>query len=164
MNTIRNIAGAFAVAVALLLAGGTSAIAAERNKCGCYKDGRGVCFCDKKAKCGCPGDCEPKGCEEAREKQMQKEIEAETRRAAESDRRRAAGGENGERAEKAEKVERFDREDTARAEAVPTKASGKKLSSAQAKQLVKLLDLYFQEQPDARGRNAEEIRNELSVR
>jgi hypothetical protein len=153
INTFGNVAAVFAVAVALFLAGGSSAAAAERNKCGCYKDSRDVCFCDKKAKCGCPGECEPKGCEEAREKQMQKEIDAETRRAADADRRR---GDNGG------KVEKVEREET-RPEPVKA-ASVKKLSSAQAKQLVKLLDLYFQEQPDARARNAEELRNDLSAR
>jgi hypothetical protein len=63
------------------LAGSDRAAAADRNKCGCYKDGAGTCFCDKKAKCGCPGDCEPKGCDEARNKELQKEIEAETKKA-----------------------------------------------------------------------------------
>ena len=56
----------------LLLVSGGRAAAAEKNKCGCYKDGAGTCFCDKKAKCGCPGDCEPKGCDEKREQQMKK--------------------------------------------------------------------------------------------
>ena len=77
--------------VALVLWAGTgTAGAADKNKCGCYKNAAGTCFCDKKAKCGCPGDCEPKGCEEAREKQIKKEIEAETKKAAEADRKHTA--------------------------------------------------------------------------
>src|SRR5450432_3996083 len=68
------------------LAGAVGA-APARNNCGCYKDGA-TCFCDKKAKCGCPGDCEPKGCEEQRDKELQKEIDAETKKAAASGRKK----------------------------------------------------------------------------
>jgi hypothetical protein len=57
------------------------------NACGCYKDTAGACFCGRKGKCTCPGDCEPKGCEEKRAKQMQKEIAAETKKAAEADKK-----------------------------------------------------------------------------
>jgi hypothetical protein len=56
------------------------------NACGCYRNAAGECFCGRRGKCDCPGDCEPKGCEEKRAKQMQKEIAAETKKAAESDR------------------------------------------------------------------------------
>jgi hypothetical protein len=62
----------------------------EVNACGCYKDTAGACFCGKKGKCDCPGDCEPKGCEEKRAKQMQKEIAAETKKAAEADKKQRA--------------------------------------------------------------------------
>jgi hypothetical protein len=57
----------------------------EVNACGCYKDAAGACFCGKKGKCSCPGDCEPKGCEEKRNKEMQKEVAAETKKAHEAD-------------------------------------------------------------------------------
>lgn len=57
------------------------------NPCGCYADLSGKCFCPKKGKCDCPGECEPKGCEEKRARQMQKEIAAETKKAAEIDRK-----------------------------------------------------------------------------
>ena len=57
---------------------------ADRNACGCYQTDGGSCYCDKKSKCGCPGECEPKGCEEKRQKQMDKEIHAETKRAQDS--------------------------------------------------------------------------------
>jgi hypothetical protein len=57
------------------------------NACGCYKDTAGACFCGRKGKCSCPGDCEPKGCEEKRAKEMQKEINAETKKAAEADKK-----------------------------------------------------------------------------
>jgi len=54
------------------------------NACGCYRDSVGSCYCGKKAgACACPGECEPKGCEEKRIKAMEKEIEAEAKHARE---------------------------------------------------------------------------------
>lgn len=49
------------------------------NACGCYRDDSGVCFCEKKSKCGCEGECEPKGCEEKRAKEREKELENEVK-------------------------------------------------------------------------------------
>jgi hypothetical protein len=57
------------------------------NACGCYTDPSGKCFCGRRGKCECPGECEPKGCEERRAKQMQKEVAAEIKKAAEADKR-----------------------------------------------------------------------------
>jgi hypothetical protein len=57
------------------------------NACGCYKDAAGACLCGKKGKCACPGDCEPKGCEEKRNKEIEKEVAAETKKAHEADKR-----------------------------------------------------------------------------
>ena len=37
------------------------------------------------------------------------------------------------------------------------------MSAAQIKQLAKLLDGYLKQHPEARSKNAEELRNELSV-
>ena len=128
--------------------------AADRNKCGCYKDGAGTCFCDKKAKCGCPGDCEPKGCEEKREAQMKKEIEAETKKAAEADKKHKASG-GGELKPARARESNGDN-------GPPMKAAPK-MNPAQTKQLAKLLDAYLKANPDARSKNAEELRNELSV-
>jgi len=119
--------------------------AADRNKCGCYKDGAGTCFCDKKAKCGCPGDCEPKGCEEARNKELQKEIDAETKKAEDSGHRKSGGEVTNAREEK---------------ESAP-KASHK-MTAAQSKQLAKLLELYLNDHPEARGRSVEDVRGDLS--
>lgn len=66
---------------------GASPASHTLNACGCYKDATGACFCGRKAKCSCPGDCEPKGCDEKRAKEIQKEIAAETRKAAEADKK-----------------------------------------------------------------------------
>ena len=69
--------------------GGTAVQAANPpvNACGCYRDSAGSCFCGKKGKCDCPGDCEPKGCEEKRAKELDKEVEAETKRAREAEKK-----------------------------------------------------------------------------
>ncbi|HVZ74750.1 MAG TPA: hypothetical protein VHJ20_20345 [Polyangia bacterium] len=67
------------------------------NACGCYKDANGACLCAKKGKCGCEGDCEPKGCEEKRQKEMEKEMAAEEKKAAEADKKqRESGGDKSE--------------------------------------------------------------------
>ena len=123
--------------------------AADRNKCGCYKDGAGTCFCDKKAKCGCPGDCEPKGCEEQRDKELQKEIDAETKKAAASGHKSAGSGEESPR-------EKKDETPALKASSVH------KMTAAQSKQLAKLLDVYLADHPEARGRSIEDVRNDVS--
>jgi hypothetical protein len=129
------------------LAGAVGA-APPRNNCGCYKDGA-TCFCEKKAKCGCPGDCEPKGCEEQRDKELQKEIDAETKKAAASGRKTPASDEESPKSK--------------REEGAATKASsGHKMSAAQSKQLAKLLDLYLSDHPDARGKSIEDLRSDVS--
>ena len=142
------------LALVLLLGGGVAT--AAPNKCGCTRnESNNSCSCSKSAKCGCPGDCEPKGCEEKREAQMKKEIDAETKKAAEADRKHKASSASETRTVSA-KVEKGDDGDNVKPEP--------KLSAAQTKQLAKLLDSYLKAHPEARGKNAEELRNELSVR
>ncbi len=59
------------------------------NACGCYHDAKGGCVCtDKKAKCECAGECEPVGCGEKRDKEMEREMAAEIKRAQEDEKRR----------------------------------------------------------------------------
>jgi hypothetical protein len=62
----------------------------KANPCGCFKDTNGACFCGKKAKCGCPGECEPRGCAEKHDKDIEKEIRAETKRAQDIERKQKA--------------------------------------------------------------------------
>jgi hypothetical protein len=133
------------------LAGAVGA-APARNNCGCYKDGA-TCYCDKKAKCGCPGDCEPKGCEAQRDKELQKEIDAETKKAAASGRKTSGGD------EESPKSKQGNKEESAAARA----SSGHKMTAAQSKQLAKLLDLYLGDHPDARGKSIEEVRSDVSA-
>jgi hypothetical protein len=140
-------------ALVLALAGSGSALAAERNKCGCYRDSGGTCYCDKKAKCGCEGDCEPKGCEAAREKQIQKEIEAETKKAADRERTSKPSGDT----EKGQAEADSDK----KADAEGTPVAGKKLSASQSKQLAKLIDAYLAAHPGGGGKTIADVRAEL---
>lgn len=58
------------------------------NACGCYRDAAGACYCGKKGgKCVCPGECEPQGCEEKRAKEIQKEVDAESKRARDAEKK-----------------------------------------------------------------------------
>jgi len=82
-----TLAGRVAEAKAKKAAATAAGPAKEVNACGCYKDTAGACFCGKKGKCACPGDCEPKGCDEKRAKAIQKEVAAETKKAAEADKK-----------------------------------------------------------------------------
>ncbi len=60
------------------------------NACGCYRKGE-ACMCtNKNARCECPGDCEPVGCDEKRQKEMDREVAVEVKRAEEDDKKRAA--------------------------------------------------------------------------
>src|SRR4051812_40535893 len=55
------------------------------NACGCYRNGASCMCTNKNAKCDCPGDCEPVGCEEKRQKEMDREVAAEVKRAEDAD-------------------------------------------------------------------------------
>jgi hypothetical protein len=150
------------LALGLLLGAGPAAAAPEKNKCGCYRnDSNNTCTCSKGAKCGCPGECEPKGCEEKREAQIKKEIEAETKKAAEADRKHKAASGGGDAKNGGGKTEKTDKGGGAKEEAPAPGA--KKMSAAQVKQLAGLLDGYLKAHPDARSKNAEELRNELTL-
>jgi hypothetical protein len=76
----------------LLVLGGVSANAGsdehKPNACGCYQKFDGSCVCGRGSKCGCPEECEPKGCEEKRQKEMDKEIQAETKKAQDNEKKR----------------------------------------------------------------------------
>jgi hypothetical protein len=153
MRVTKGILGvaAFALALVITLGGGRATAAADKNKCGCYRDSAGTCFCDKKAKCGCEGDCEPKGCEAAREKQIQREIDAETKKAADRERSKKASADS--------ESEESDKESKKESEVAP--AAGKKLTVAQVKQLAKLIDAYLAAHPDGGGKTISDVRQEL---
>ncbi len=58
------------------------------NACGCYKKGNGCVCTSKKGKCACPGECEPVGCEEKRNAEMEKEADDAVKRAQADDKKR----------------------------------------------------------------------------
>jgi hypothetical protein len=139
-----------AAVLAATLARADRVSAEERNHCGCYRDTTGACFCEKKASCGCPGECEPRGCEEKRDRELQRQIQEETKKA-------QAIGRKGSASRDAE----------SEAATAPTKQTPpparQKLSPAQARQLVKLIDLYLSGHPDAGGRSIDEVSKDLTV-
>jgi hypothetical protein len=155
----RLVAGLAAAALTLAssLSGVRLARAADNpsNSCGCYQDASGACFCGKKAKCGCPGSCEPKGCEEKRAKQINKEIEAETRKAEEAGRRYAHAGGEKRPATAGKPVER----ETSR-EQTPKVV---RMTDAQRRELARLLDLYTSEHRDHGNKTLNQIRGELTT-
>jgi hypothetical protein len=161
MRGLLNFFGLAPLVLALaMLVGGGSADAAT-NKCGCtLNESNNSCSCSKGAKCGCPGECEPKGCEEKREAQRKKEIDAETKKAAEADRKHRAS--SGSEAKTGSAKMDKSNGDNGKAETA-SGPSGTKMSAAQTKQLGKLLDGYLKAHPDARSKNAEELRNELTL-
>ena len=147
------------LALGLLLHAGSAT--AATNKCGCtLNESNNTCTCSKSAKCGCPGECEPKGCEAKRETQRKKEIDAETKKAAEADKKHKAATATETKTVSA-KSSKSDGGDGDNGKAEPV-ASGK-FSAAQTKQLAKLLDGYLKAHPDARAKNAEELRNQLTL-
>jgi hypothetical protein len=145
-------AASFAVATVLvtLLVRTGGASAEERNRCGCYRDGTGACFCEKKATCGCPGECEPRGCEDKRDRELQKQIQEETKKAQEAGRNDSAAKDEA-------------------SETVPTPTTRtsppthQRLTPVQAKQLAKLLEIYLSAHPEAAGKNLGEVHEELSA-
>ena len=76
------------VAATLVADGAVRAQDRKPNACGCYQKLDGTCVCGRPSKCGCPEQCEPKGCEEKRAKELDKEIQAETKKAEEADKKR----------------------------------------------------------------------------
>ncbi len=124
------------------------------NACGCRKDSAGSCYCDRKAKCGCPGDCEPKGCDEKRAKQLEKEIELETKKAEAAGRKERAAEAGEDRAALPARKEP--------AEAAPKKHPEHRMTPAERHTLHRLLDLYVAEHPESRQKSIEETRAALT--
>jgi len=144
MSGSRNYFVGVILGVAVALAAGR-AQAAERNACGCTQTDSGGCVCDKKARCGCPGQCEPRGCEAQRERTFQRELDAETRKARDADRQRAAAKD----------------EASPKAAPSPPPRPARDMTSLQQKELVRLLDLYFAAHPGARSASAGELRDQI---
>jgi len=61
---------------------------ATLNACGCYKKGEACVCTNKKAKCECPGDCEPAGCAAQRDKEAAKEYSDAVKQAQDAEKKR----------------------------------------------------------------------------
>jgi hypothetical protein len=121
------------------------------NACGCSGEGD-YCICEKKAKCGCPGECEPKGCEVERQKQLQKEIDAETKRAKEEEKARKP---------KDQAKSEADDSDSAVSDKGGKKPAVRAMNASQKKQFLKLLEAYLAEHPEAANMMLSEVRTGL---
>ena len=107
----------------------------QLNACGCYKNAAGICLCGKKAKCECPGECEPKGCAEKREKDYDREIQAETKRAQEVEKKQQEeAAEKKKREAEAPTEEIVSPEVVADGEAASDGSRGRRPESAQGKE------------------------------
>jgi hypothetical protein len=138
------------------------------NACGCYQDATGSCYCAKKARCGCPGECEPKGCEEKREKELRKEIDAETKKAQEAGRRYSKSSEEndasrGARVAAGAAREADDEQRGHTMKAPQERKSTAHLTAGQRKELLRLLDLYAAEHADHSSRTIGQLRSELTT-
>lgn len=91
------------LAAAPALASQTLPEGAKLNACGCYQDDAGNCRCVKKGRCACPGECEPVGCDEKRQKQLEKEAQAELKRIAEREKKKEAEAKRAARKRKGDK-------------------------------------------------------------
>jgi Ni/Co efflux regulator RcnB len=121
------------------------------NACGCSGEGDS-CICERKAKCGCPGECEPKGCEAERQKQLQKEIDAETKRAMEQEKAQN---------KPKEQAKSDDDSDSAATDKGGKKSAVRPMNASQKKQFLKLLEAYLAEHPEAANKMLSEVRSEL---
>jgi hypothetical protein len=167
MNGAKTIVGFLAAGVIGLASGpgSRSAFAADNslNACGCRQGSGGMCYCEKKSHCGCPGECEPKGCEERRAKQLDKEIQAETKKAEEATRRQNSRRANSrdEESSAGEKSEHrgVDREP---ARSAPPKVRTVRMTAAQKRDLARLIRLYLAAHPDQRGKAIDQVETEVS--
>ena len=134
------------------------------NACGCRQGAsQGMCYCEKKSHCGCPGECEPQGCEERRSKQMEKEIQAETRKAEEAARRqrpRESDESSGER--DSDRDRRAGGEAAGPIEPAARKVRVVKMTPAQKRDLARLISAYLAEHPDQANRPLDEVRSEVN--
>ena len=62
------------------------------NRCGCFEESAGVCKCLRRSRCGCPGECEPLGCEEKRQKDLARRMEQELEKIRDDERQREESG------------------------------------------------------------------------
>lgn len=157
LSPARRLIGTSAITLVSILGMARGVAAGEEapNACGCYQDAMGSCLCSRKATCGCPGECEPKGCEEKREKVLQKEIAAETLKVEDAARKQKSAD-----ARDPSLSEATDRPRDARGhrpDSAPVHMTPAHMTPAQKKELARLLELYLAEHPTEEGRTLEEL-------
>jgi hypothetical protein len=154
-------ASAIGIIVALLAWATPARAANGLNPCGCREGAPGQCICERKSRCGCPGECEPKGCEEKRAKQLEKEIQAETKKAEEAQRRQRVRQEQPEDdSPKRGGGESADQNRGAAERAAP-KVKIMKMTAAQKRDLAKLIAAYLAEHPEQGGKAVEQVQAEM---
>ena len=105
--------------VACMIGGAPSRAQGEEHKtnaCGCYQTISGECICTRRGKCDCPGECEPKGCDEKRQKALEKEIKEETKKAEAAEKKRqeeSAAAEKKRQEEAEEKLRKLEEQASA---------------------------------------------------
>jgi len=125
------------------------------NACGCSGEGDS-CICQKSAKCVCPGECEPKGCETERQKQQQKEMDAEIKRAKEEEKARNKPLEQAKPGD-----EDSDATASGKGGKGEKKSTVRPMNPKEKKQFLKLLEAYLAEHPEAENKMLSEVRSEL---
>ena len=122
----------------------------EVNACGCHRDSADACYCEHKSRCGCPGECEPKGSEEKRAKQLEKEVELETKKAEAAARQKQPAATTTSGRASAHSVEPQGTK--------PHKRSEHRMTPAEKRALERLLDLYLADNPEQRQKTVDEVR------
>lgn len=124
------------------------------NACGCRSDSAGNCYCERNARCGCPGECEPKGCEEKRAKQLQREVEIETKKAEAAARQHRPAATD----ESSQRVEPRSHEPAPK----PPRPVERRMKAADQRALSHLLEMYVDQHPGARQMTVDQVLNALA--
>lgn len=147
---------AAATTVAALVAVTSPIVAAAdaqgKNACGCRQDSAGNCSCERDARCGCPGECEPKGCADKREKELRREVELEEKK---------ARGEMTKQSTAPSKSPGIAKPETAEGEKKHERPAPHHLTAQQSRELARLLKLYLEEHPEDRQETIEATRAKL---
>ena len=173
-NNFKKLWVAAFLAAAIVFVSGFSAIARadehKTNACGCYQKSDGSCVCGRGSKCGCPEECEPKGCEEKRAKQLEKEIQVETKKAEDAQRRQRVRQDDSDDApthggrSSSDQERGGDRSGPAKSAPVVKPVKIVKMTPAQKRDLAKLIAAYLAEHPDQGGRAIDQVQSEMRQR
>ena len=148
-HLVLALLAASAIGAIVALAATAARAANGMNACGCREGAPGQCICEKKSRCGCPGECEPKGCEEKRAKQLEKEIQVETKKAEDAQRRQRVRQDDSDDApthggrSSSDQERGGDRSGPAKSAPVVKPVKIVKMTPAQKRDLAKLIAAYL---------------------